>query len=145
MNAAADMHTAHATTVSIDGHGVMILGASGAGKSALALQLISMGAILVADDQTALRVVNGQLIADCPTPIKGLIEARGVGLLKVPSTGPTPVLAFVDLDRPEPDRLPHPHEHAVLGVSLPALWRADSSHFPAAVLLWVKANILSAQ
>ena len=39
--------TIHATTVAIDGRGVMIRGGSGQGKSALALQMIAMGAELV--------------------------------------------------------------------------------------------------
>ena len=42
----------HATCVAVDGRGLLILGPSGSGKSALALQLIALGAQLVADDRT---------------------------------------------------------------------------------------------
>ena len=42
----------HATTVALAGQGVLILGPSGSGKSGLALQLMAMGAELVADDRT---------------------------------------------------------------------------------------------
>ena len=42
----------HATTIDIAGLGVLVMGASGSGKSDLALRLIAAGALLVADDQT---------------------------------------------------------------------------------------------
>ena len=44
----------HATCVAIDGRGVVLTGASGAGKSGLGLQLIDGGAMLVSDDVTAI-------------------------------------------------------------------------------------------
>ena len=74
----------HATTVSVAGRGLLILGPSGAGKSALALELISRGAVLVADDRTQVVVEGDTLTASVPTAIAGLIEARGVGLLRTP-------------------------------------------------------------
>jgi HPr kinase/phosphorylase len=40
----------HASAVSLDGNGVLICGASGTGKSTLALQLMALGAELIADD-----------------------------------------------------------------------------------------------
>ena len=46
----ADLTILHASTVAIAGRGLLILGASGAGKSALALSLIALGAMLVADE-----------------------------------------------------------------------------------------------
>ncbi|PIY73077.1 MAG: serine kinase, partial [Rhodobacterales bacterium CG_4_10_14_0_8_um_filter_70_9] len=64
--------------------GLLILGASGAGKSALALELIALGAALVADDQVALRRVGEAVVAAPPPPLAGLIEARGLGLLRMP-------------------------------------------------------------
>ncbi len=135
----------HATTVNIGGQGIVILGASGTGKSNLALHLISLGAVLVADDRTELWRDADCVMADCPPAITGLIEARGIGLLPVPVAGATPVGLVIDLDREEPDRLPHLHHHSLLGQQLPCLWRAPASHFPAAVLLWVKAHLLSGQ
>ena len=98
--------TIHATTVAIDGRGVMIRGGSGKGKSALALQMIAMGAELVADDRTDLIVQDAQVIAHPPAAIKGLIEARGVGLLTLKHSSAIPIFLIVDLDQDEPDRLP---------------------------------------
>jgi serine kinase of HPr protein (carbohydrate metabolism regulator) len=40
----------HGTAISIGGHGVLIMGESGSGKSDLALRLIDRGAILISDD-----------------------------------------------------------------------------------------------
>src|SRR3546814_10156556 len=48
------MQTVHATTVALDGTGVLLRGPAGSGKSDLALRLIDQGARLVADDRTAL-------------------------------------------------------------------------------------------
>ena len=73
----------HATTLDIASLGVLILGASGTGKSDLALRLIADGALLVADDQTSIDVRGGELWATSPAKIAGLIEARGVGIVPV--------------------------------------------------------------
>ncbi|MDA3887407.1 MAG: serine kinase, partial [Allgaiera sp.] len=57
----------HASCVALDGRGVLILGPSGAGKSGLALQLMALGARLVADDRTRLNPRAGRLIARAPS------------------------------------------------------------------------------
>jgi len=63
--------------------GILLLGASGAGKSDLALRLIATGATLVADDRSELFVLRRALWARAPAPIAGLIEIRGVGIVKL--------------------------------------------------------------
>ena len=74
----------HASCVAAGERGLLIMGKSGAGKSALALQLIAFGAALVADDRVALTIEDDTLIARCPgQAIRGMIEARGFGLLHV--------------------------------------------------------------
>ena len=50
---------------------VLLRGSSGAGKSDLALRLIDQGACLVADDQTELRLADGELLASAPQTIRG--------------------------------------------------------------------------
>ena len=136
--ALASMTTCHATTVAIDGRAVLIRGASGSGKSGLALRLIALGAGLVADDRTCLWVEGGRIMADAPAPIRGRIEARGVGLLYCPATGPSPLALIVDLDRAEPDRLPPERHEDVMGVSLPVIGKSDHAHFPEAIALYLR-------
>ena len=130
--------TLHATTVAIDGRGCLIIGPSGSGKSSLALRLIALGAVLVADDRTIVTLRGERLLASAPHAIASLIEARGVGLLRVPLAPPTELHLVVDLSTPAAPRLPEPQEHLVLGRKLPCLHNGESPHFPAAITLYVR-------
>ncbi|HVY12141.1 MAG TPA: HPr kinase/phosphatase C-terminal domain-containing protein, partial [Alphaproteobacteria bacterium] len=76
--------TFHATSVVFCGHGLLLRGAAGMGKSDLALRLIEAGGVLVADDRTLLKMENGALYAEAPKAIAGLLEIRGLGLRRVP-------------------------------------------------------------
>lgn len=67
--------------VRVHGTGVLILGAAGSGKSALALELVSRGHQLVADDAVELRAANNRLTGQCPRALRGLLEVRGLGIL----------------------------------------------------------------
>lgn len=107
----------HATTVDIAGLGVLILGASGAGKSDLALRLIADGALLVADDQTEVASVSGGLRARSPQRTFGLIEARGVGIIRAAVKTATIVKLVVSLVETEPDRMPEPRTWSLPGES----------------------------
>ncbi len=129
--------TLHATTVAFDGQGVLIRGASGAGKSALGLRLMALGAVLVADDQTMVHRQGDQVVARCPPGLIGLIEARGIGLLNAPSLAQAVLRLVVDLDRLETARLPDWHQTSLLGQSLPLVLRSDTAHFPDAVRHYV--------
>lgn len=131
----------HATTVALNGRAVLLTGASGAGKSSLALRLITLGAWLVADDQTLLSVQGHRLIAKSPDTIAGMIEARGVGLLRAPVSPPAEVMFAVDLEQEESKRLPDPHHFKALGITLPCLHRIDQPHFPDAILLCLREGI----
>lgn len=89
---------------------VLIFGASGNGKSDLALRLIAGGALLVADDQTLLTIAEGRLYAEAPETISGLIEIRGVGIVSVPfAKRAAVVLAIRLLEAGAPERLPEPN------------------------------------
>ena len=88
----------HATTVAIDGMAVMIEGASGSGKSDLALRLIDRGAILVSDDQTLVVRAGATLLARAPTTIAGRVEVRGIGILAMPYGEDVPVALLVRVD-----------------------------------------------
>lgn len=68
----------------IGNRGVLLVGASGSGKSDLALRLIGRGCELVSDDRTELFVLDNALFARAPEKIAGLLEVRGVGILQLP-------------------------------------------------------------
>lgn len=91
---------------------VLLLGESSSGKSDLALRLIALGARLLSDDQTRLTVEHGRLIADAPERIRGLIEIRGAGIVRLEPAGPSPVALAARLDGAAPARLPAPESYA---------------------------------
>ena len=130
----------HASCVSRQNCAVLIIGPSGAGKSALALQLMALGAELVSDDRTCLRPSEGGLIATAPPTIKGLIEARGVGILTADTCDAAVVRLVVDLEQTEHDRLPPYRNYNLLGQTLPVLHNVKAAHFAAAILQYLKGE-----
>jgi HPr kinase/phosphorylase len=130
----------HATTVAWEGRAVLVVGASGVGKSALGLDLMAWGCRLVADDRTELLARDGRLLARAPAAIRGLIEARGVGLLRAPALGEAELRLVADLDREEAERLPPWRERRLLGVAVPCLHKPANGHFAAAILQYLKSG-----
>ena len=63
----------HGSAVALEGRGLLILGASGTGKSALALRMMAHGARLVADDRVVLARRGDALIASAPPALRGTI------------------------------------------------------------------------
>ncbi|HST35761.1 MAG TPA: aldolase [Allosphingosinicella sp.] len=114
--------TVHASAVAIGGRAVLIGGRSGHGKSDLAMRLIDRGAVLISDDYTFLRRVEGKVIAGAPATIVGKVEMRGVGLIEeMDNVQEVPVALYVDLDR-TPERLPEPGGAMMLaGISIPTV------------------------
>ena len=110
----------HATCVAVADRGALLLGPSGSGKSDLALRLIDVGAVLVADDQVALTVRGGVLVASAPPLLPSLLEVRGVGLVPMPRRAEVAVAAAFAL-RPggHPERLPEPAFWRHAGVAVP--------------------------
>jgi HPr kinase/phosphorylase len=134
----------HATAVAFGADaGILILGRSGAGKSSLALQLISTGAQLVADDRTLLIARDGRLFARAPRPIEGLVEARGVGLLRLPALRIARLRLAVDLDAP-PARMPRVETRDLEGVTLPLLPGAPTDILVAALRHYMSGMYLKA-
>ncbi|WP_294622805.1 serine kinase [uncultured Roseovarius sp.] len=128
----------HATSVALGDRGALIRGSSGSGKSSLALQLIALGASLIADDRTIVcRSFDGVSLM-APDILKGKIEARGVGILPAPTTSRAKLTLIVEMDRAEDDRLPPWRQASLLGHSVPVLRKLDAAHFPAAVLLYLQ-------
>lgn len=121
----------HGTVIALGGAGALIRGPSGAGKSDLALRcldhpaggLISGRAVLVADDQVWLEQRGDRLVASTPETIRGLIEARGMGIVRVPFVETAVLALVVDLVASDRiDRLPDAATHAyICGMRLPLL------------------------
>ena len=112
----------HATCVAVDGDGVLIRGPSGAGKSALALQLIDQGAQLVADDQCELWVNEDQLLVQSPDRLKGLLEIRGFGIVRLAYLEHAAIGLVADL-KPvaEIERLPEDQNTIIEGMECPRI------------------------
>ncbi|MBN8814816.1 MAG: aldolase [Sphingomonas sp.] len=111
--------TLHATSVAIGDRAVLIEGASGAGKSDLALRLIDRGAMLVSDDYTLLTRVGDVLIASAPGTIAGKIEVRGLGILPMAYVEKAPVALAIRLSE-APERMPlDDQRRSIAGVTLP--------------------------
>jgi len=118
----------HGSAVAIQGHdfsatAVLLRGFSGRGKSDLAFRLISSrGGTLIGDDQISLERRQDTVWAEAPETIRGLLEVRGVGLLKYPVASATPLKLIVDLvPREEVPRLPEKETADILGVAIPCL------------------------
>ena len=109
----------HGSCVCKDGDGVLVLGPPGAGKSDLVLRLLHRGFQLVADDQVD--IVDG--VASCPPALAGLLEVRGLGIVRLPYEARARVALIVELDGPA-ERMPYPAEHREL--KLPVV-RIDAS------------------
>ncbi len=118
----------HGTCVAMKSRGLLIIGQSGSGKSAVALALLGLGCDLVCDDCVCLSVEKGGgkseqtdvIIATPPARAIGMakpmIEVRGIGLLNAPLTplsSKTRLIAVVDMDSVSDSRLPA-REYATL-------------------------------
>lgn len=103
----------HASCVARDGAGALLLGPSGAGKSDLTLRLLGRGFQLVADDQVD--VIDG--FARPPVALAGLLEVRGLGIVRLPFV-PVVKLNLVVVLAGETERLPHSERHAELDLPL---------------------------
>lgn len=80
----AEKTSLHGVFMDVLGLGVLITGDSGAGKSELALELISRGHGLVADDVVEIsRIAPGVLEGRCPEMLRNFLEVRGLGILNI--------------------------------------------------------------
>ncbi|KCV82165.1 HPr serine kinase-like protein [Actibacterium atlanticum] len=130
----------HATCLALNGQGILLTGPSGSGKSALGLQLMAFGAHLIADDQTVLDLRGDQVFASAPPQIRGMIEARGVGILAAQAAPATPVRLVIDMAQQEIDRLPQDRHTILLGQKITLLHKVTYDHFPAAILQYIKGG-----
>lgn len=102
---------------------VLLLGPAGSGKSDLALRLIDRGWLLVADDQVLMAEVDGMLYPGGPPPLRGLLEIRGVGLVRgLPVAPATRLRLAVRLGpRMSVPRLPSALAWDCMGVEVPTI------------------------
>lgn len=129
--AEATSHTVHGTAVALGGRAVLIRGASGAGKSDLALRCLALPpvlegwprAVLVSDDQVALTRTASGIVMRAPAPIAGRIEVRGVGIVNVPHVASAELALVADLVAPDAvERYPiEPEIMEIWGTSYPLL------------------------
>ena len=119
----------HASCVLVGARALLIRGPSASGKSQLALELIHAAdtgglrfARLVADDRVHLTAAGGRLLARPAASLAGLIEVRGIGLLRLPYEPCAVIGLVVDLGE-DSNRLPAPEQRQALidGISLPRL------------------------
>ena len=118
------LQSIHASCVALDGFAILFTGPSGAGKSELALRMIDAGFVLLADD----RVELDHAFATAPENLRGLLEVRGVGILRLPFVERAEILLHVGLGASD-SRLPESRRDPLTGAVSP---RLEPSH-PAAV------------
>ena len=128
----------HASAVSLGAAGLLILGPSGAGKSSLALMLMAWGARLVSDDNTLICRRGGGLLAAPVAATSGLIEARGIGILRADAPQPATMTLAVDLGQVEDARLPPLREIRLHDVALPLVLGPFTPHLAAALLQYLR-------
>ncbi|MEL6914697.1 MAG: serine kinase [Pseudomonadota bacterium] len=128
----------HASTVVLAERALIIAGPSGAGKSSLALEMMALGAGLIADDVTELFEDGGALWARAPATLPAAIEARGLGLLRATLAPPAPVAALIDLSRCTAERMPQVVEISLLGHAKPLLQKPESGPVSASLVQYLK-------
>jgi HPr kinase/phosphorylase len=72
--------------------------------------------------------------------LRGLIEARGIGILNATPVVSAMVAVVVDLNQTEMERMPQRRHITIAGCDLPLIWRSDGATFPAAILQILKSG-----
>ncbi|SCB21248.1 HPr kinase/phosphorylase [Rhizobium hainanense] len=134
----------HATAIVIGKTGLLFLGPSGSGKSALAFSCLAaakplgLAASLVADDRVLIAEQNGSVIAKCPPSIAGLMEIRYTGIVRLPHISQGEMHFAIHLvDPATAERLPPEGEQIDITASarLPLIRLAATSANPLAIIM----------
>jgi HPr kinase/phosphorylase len=141
--------TVHASAVLVGARAILIRGPSGAGKSRLALELIESArtgtlrfARLVGDDRLHLEPAGGRLLVRPAEALAGLIELRGVGILRRDYEPCAVVGLVVDLAAADAERLPEDTAFAIAGIDVPRLAVAPEAAALPAVMAVVTSPVL---
>jgi HPr kinase/phosphorylase len=113
----------HGSCCSRSGDGVLLIGAPGAGKSDLLLRLLARGFELVADDRVEIEDGRAQ-----PVPaLAGMLEVRGLGIVRLPYVQSVPLALAVEVGGASA-RMPAPVRHPTLDVPVYRLdpWLASA-------------------
>jgi HPr kinase/phosphorylase len=119
----------HGSCVARNDDAILLVGPPGSGKSDLALRLLTRGFVLIADDQVD--IADG--VASCPAALLGLLEARGLGICRLPYRPQARLALIVDLTT-RPDRLPLPRRDPDLDLPVIGLDAASASAVDKVVL-----------
>lgn len=138
----------HASAVVLGDRGIVIAGDAGAGKTQLALALISharthgLFAGLVADDQVFLSAHDGRLVCIAPETIAGLVEVRGVGPQPTAYIKKAPVDLMVRLvERSAAERFPEAETESLKGCEVPLLKLAADDGRAAAMAVAARLSL----
>lgn len=112
----------HGSCVARGEDAVLLVGPPGCGKSDLVLRLLSRGFELVADDQVA--ISDGAV--SCPAALAGLLEVRGLGIVRLPFRAAARLVLVVELEG-RADRMPMPEQHPDLNVPVVRIDAAAAS------------------
>ncbi len=122
--------------VAIGGRGLLIEGASGSGKSSLALALIDRGATLIGDDGVVLSMRGRELWAVPHPNTQGQLEVRNLGILRFPFLAEARICLKLRLDSEAPRFIERADRETIELVEIPLvrLW-------PAAPVLALRAEL----
>lgn len=140
--AGPDSITLHGSAIALNDRGMLITGDAGTGKTQLMVEMLALGAGLVADDWVVIergRAVG--LVMSAPGPIQGLVELRGIGLIRMPSfVDQAPLTCVVDLNREPTERLPHPDQRGLLGIQFPVIFGRNRPGLAPALMAMLRAG-----
>ena len=143
------MKTYHCSVVEICGCGILIEGASGSGKTSLAMGLIERAEArglqlgFVCDDRAKLKAKSNQIIARPPKTLAGKLEVRGFGIVEMANLPETRIGLIISLVADETvERMPDPSNKELEGVLLPSI-EVPQRHEAGAVRItfaWLQNN-----
>jgi serine kinase of HPr protein (carbohydrate metabolism regulator) len=126
----------HATGIIWKHVGILLVGEAASGKSSLAAEMITRGAILVGDDQLLLSEEDGKIFADAPPALAGVLELRDVGLIRMPYTARAQMHVVVECG----DHAVEPKTIELMHVVLPRIvLQAEHAISAAKLILYAEA------